>query len=459
MKETNQNNSDYSFIEEKIKERPLNKKKLIRKSILTAGAALIFGIVACITFLCLEPVFSKIISPKDEVELEQVVITEIVDEQPEELPEVVIEEMPIEDMMLEDETEGIVINGSTSDPVQQVIENATPTTIVETVSLELADYQLLYRKMYALAYEVQKSIVTVTGVKSDVDWMNSSYQSSAQTTGVIVGDNGKELLILADSKNIKNANALQVTFCDGTELEAKLKRTDGSTGLAIYGVELVTIPAVTREAYRYASVGSSYSASLMGSAVIALGFPTGVSSSVCYGAITSSSLMVSVPDANYQMLTTDIYGSTNANGVLINMRGQVIGFICQDYNSDEMKNIVYAYGISSIRKLVENLSNDVETPYLGLFLTDVTEQVEQDYGIPSGAYITKLGLNSPVMNVGVSSGDVIVEMAGKEIHSVSDYMAVLSELEEDQTIVMVLKRYAGDEYRDFSVEVKLSGND
>lgn len=451
-----QESNDFSFIEEKIKERPINKKKLVRKMILTAGAAIIFGAVACVTFLFLEPLFSKVIAPATETPLQQVTISEVSDDLSEELPDVTIEETPLEDMNLidDDPEDGIVL----TDEEIAALQNATgePVTIVETVPLELNDYQTLYRKMYALANEVQKSVVTVTGMTSDVDWMNTTYQLKSQTTGLIIGDNGQELLILADSKNIRNAGILKVTFCDGDMVNADLKRMDEVTGLAIYGVRLNQIPSVTKDAYAIATIGTSYSAGLMGGAVIAVGNPTGISNSVCYGAVTSNTLMVSVPDANYQILTTDIFGSQNSSGVLINMRGQVIGFINQDHNSDEMKNMVYAYGISSIRKLIENLSNDVETTYMGVYLTDVVEPAKSEYGIPQGAYITKVDLNSPAMNVGISSGDIIVGVEDRVIVGVSDYVAIMSELEPDQMINVRLMRLSGDSYKEYDVDVRLS---
>ena len=51
--------SDFEFLQEKIKERPINKKKLIQRTIITASLALLFGLLACLTFLLLEPVLNN----------------------------------------------------------------------------------------------------------------------------------------------------------------------------------------------------------------------------------------------------------------------------------------------------------------------------------------------------------------------------------------------------------------
>ena len=167
--EENQQNQDIEFIKEKVKERPLNRKKLMRRTLLTASMAVIFGLIACFTFLVLEPVFSNLLYPEEEPQ--QVELKE----------ENIAEEIGPEDMLLEEETQ----------------EESQPQTVVEKVELEMSDFQRLYRTMYALGQEVAKqSLVTVTGVSSDVDWFNTPYENQGRKAGVIVADNVLELLIL-----------------------------------------------------------------------------------------------------------------------------------------------------------------------------------------------------------------------------------------------------------------------
>ena len=55
--------SDYEFLQERIKERPINKKKLLQRTIITAASALLFGAVACLAFLLLEPMLSNWLYP------------------------------------------------------------------------------------------------------------------------------------------------------------------------------------------------------------------------------------------------------------------------------------------------------------------------------------------------------------------------------------------------------------
>ena len=62
------NQQKFEFITEKVKERPINKKKLIRKTLVTVSMAAIFGIIACLTFALLEPIISNWLHPEEKIE-------------------------------------------------------------------------------------------------------------------------------------------------------------------------------------------------------------------------------------------------------------------------------------------------------------------------------------------------------------------------------------------------------
>ena len=61
------NQQKFEFITEKVKERPINKKKLIRKTLVTVSMAAIFGIIACLTFALLEPIISNWLHPEEKI--------------------------------------------------------------------------------------------------------------------------------------------------------------------------------------------------------------------------------------------------------------------------------------------------------------------------------------------------------------------------------------------------------
>ena len=463
--------SDYDFIREQIRERPVNRAKLLRRFILTAGMALVFGLVACLTILFLEPKLSSWLNADEEMELKSVELPENTEEEEEysvhvipdeEDPEQLVIETPIKQMSLNDEDvlsanqaeENVSANKTPEPTPTPVPEDNEPKIVYEQVPLELEDYRQLYRKMYALSKEVSKSLVTVSVSPDITEWNNVADASAYQTVGMIVGQNGYELLILADSEKLTDPENLNVRFSDGSRGKITEKAHDADTGLAVYAIKLSDLSDATQENITAATLGSSYSSSILGNAVMAVGNPLGVSS-ICYGAVTSASKVVSMSDASYQIMTTDIYGSEDASGVIVNIRGQVTGIICTGHNDPGMENMIYAYGISSIRKLIEDLSNGRDRAWMGLEIAEITQEISQDLGLPQGVYIDQVELDSPALAAGLAKGDIIVKIGDITISSVNDYMNTLQSMEPGTVAQVSYLRSSGAEYKTMEAEVTL----
>lgn len=419
---------DFEFVKEKIKERPLNKKKLLRRTMITASMAALFGLVACLTFLLLEPLISNWLYPEEAPKAV-------------EFPEDTEEMLP-EDMLMTDEPETDI--PLTEDEKLDITMNWEPG---------VEDYRMMYDKLYDTAKEASKSIVTVTGVTSDVDWFDDTFENKGRTSGVIVADNGREYFIVTDSAAVEDVESINATFADGTQAAAELKKTDSVTGLAVITVKVSQLPQTTRDNIAVALLGSSNTANLVGTPVMALGSPLGTSQSVLYGAVTSAGTSLNMVDSAYKLLTTDMYASKNASGVLVNMQGKVIGIVNMRHNKEDMENLLSAIGISELKKTIEMLSNAKDRIYLGIYGTDVTAEVRNTLHVPVGAYVTSIEMDSPAMQVGIQSGDVIVRMNDTEIPSYREYITALNKLTPDSPVTLTVKRQGADGYREMEIEV------
>ena len=334
------------FMIEKIKQRPINRKKLIRRTILTASVAVIFGLIACFTFLILEPVISNWLYPEEEP---QVIV--FPEDQREMLPEEMLaENLPTESPAPADksETESVILE-------QEQIDD-----ILDRVTLDKDSYVELYEGLHRFIYDtedidgqtsISQYIVTIRGISSNIDWFNNIQESDSQASGVIIADNGKDLLILVDYTSLKNADSLVLDLSDGFyQIEAALKGWDPSTNLAVVAVDRYSIPAEWMEigGLAVAPMGSSNSRTLAGTPVIAIGSPMGTSDSIGYGMITAATTLSTV-DRNYKLLMTDIVGSRKASGALFNLKGELIGIIAGSKTSSETGNVINAYGISELK--------------------------------------------------------------------------------------------------------------
>lgn len=423
------------FLREKIKEKPVNKKKLLRRTIITAVMAVVFGIVACVTFLILEPVINNWLYPEEEAK--QVQFPE----------ETATEEMKPEDMLTEETVEEEIENVELEE--EQIEE------LLSQVQFGIEEYQMIYDELAALAKDINRSLVTVTGVISDVDWFNNTYENEAMTSGVIVANNGRAILILVNANSIKNADSIVVTFCDQKQAEAELIQKDSITGFAILSVPLLDIGEETMDVINIATLGSSNAKDLIGSPIIALGSPLGTSGSVCYGIVTSAGNVIDEPDSAYTLITTDIYGSKNATGVVANLRGMVIGIIDNSFNSEDKANLISACGISELKRTIEKLSNNEPRAYLGVHGTDVPEEAVAESGIPRGAYIKEIEMDSPAMIAGIQSGDVIIEMGDKTVAGYKELLNILNSAKPGEFINVKLMRQGVDTYLEMTVEVTL----
>lgn len=437
------NNTDRDFLKEKIKVKPINKKKLIRRVLITASMAVIFGMIACVTFLVLEPVISNWLYPEQKPQH----VTFPEDQ----------EEMSPEDMLAEKLPEESPAPTDSPDQDGDIrLPEAQVEEILSRVVFDLENYKELYGSLGEYARSLDRYMVTVTAVTSNIDWFQDVQESRNQCSGLILENNGKELLILTNYSTIRTAQRRIVTFLDNRQAEAQLKQKSTEMDMAIIAVNLSDlISDIEEEVPVIATLGSSNSRNLPGTPVIAIGSPMGISHSVGYGMITAVNTQLSMTDRNYKLLLTDIAGSKNASGVLFNLQGQVIGVVTGSKTGSDMDNRINAYGITELKKLIENMSNGKKTPYLGIRGVDVSEEANQELGVPYGAYIRDVDFDSPALKAGIRRGDVIISVDGKDVGTFNNYSNNLIQLTPGSTVELKIMRLFRNEYREMTFNIML----
>ena len=462
------NSSEYQFIKETIKERPVNRKKILMRIIMVVISALIFGAVSAAVFL----MTVRHYMPENEGSTEtHVNIPRDDDIEPVSADEAETEESREEgssgeaEEMTETSTEAaeaVSDNESGKDPLESNSgeegdgnrEKVNISYITEHVSLSVDDYKSLYRTLRNVAAEAGKSIVTVNAVTRDTDWFENPYENTHSLSGLVVANNGKDLLILSEMPEIGEDTEYNVTFPDNVTLPGEVKSVDNNTGLAVISVLLESIPDTTKAAITEAELGNSRGTNVVGIPVMALGSPLGVQGSQCFGRTTSNQREISMPDRNVHVLSTDIYGSEKATGVIIDYDGKVLGIIAQKTAMEEAPNLLSAYAISDLKDLIEKLSNGSSETYLGIFGTDVTEAVNERDGVPFGFYVTKIKLDSPAMAAGIQSGDVITRLGTADIENTRDYMDQMLKYQPGDETVITVERYSQGEYQEMTFEVE-----
>lgn len=449
MKENQEKNessqtSDFEFLQEKIKERPINKKKLLQRTVITASLALLFGLVACLTFLLLEPVLNNWLYPEEEPQIVTF---------PQEKNEMLPEDMLTEGEGTQTESEESVESSEDVALVQKPEDDISQTETGEEESTVL--YEEMYQGVREKYKEIETSMVTVTSVKSDVDWFNNTYESEGKIAGVIIANNNRELLVLTRRSPLKEAESIRITFCNGTSAEGKIKKYDVNTDLAVIAVELKYLKSATLDNVSVANLGSSADANLRGIPVMAVGNVLGYKDSVCLGMITSTGNILTMADNEYQLLTTDIYGSQNPSGILVSMEGNVLGILDNSHNNEDTKNLVSAIGITELKGMITKLSNGIDIPYAGIYVQDISGETRKELGIPQGAYILDIDMDSPAMEKGIQKGDIVIRVGEKEILGASDYMNAIRGYSKDTDVVISVLRYTKETYEEMQFIITL----
>jgi serine protease Do len=192
-----------------------------------------------------------------------------------------------------------------------------------------------------------------------------------------------------------------------------------------------------------------------GALVIALGSPLGTNYSISTGNITSVENEVVTKDRNYSVYTTDILASKNGSGVLINTKGVVIGMVIQDFSGSQEVSTLTAVSMREIGWMIESLKNGKDIPYVGLYLSTVTDDIAEDYDIPKGIFIKEVIADSPAMIAGLQNGDVITHINGEVVITDMRFSEKITQLIPGTSCEISVKRQNGNEYYEVKCTVTI----
>ncbi len=471
----------YKFMKESIKKQPPDWKKIV---LLIAGwlvLAAVGGLVAAAVFAVTEPKIAgaitkeekpaKVDIPGDEDPNSGQELDETISASSESAPvdssgsgteissstadnsvsDSTVSESTVTDSTDESETAEGTENSASAETTDGTDEptDADP----EAKDSSLKNYEALYRDMLEVTEKPKRALVTVIGITNQMDYFNQNYENQQQISGLVVADNGQDLFILTEYRIVENVERIQVTFWDETMVDATYQRHDPSTGLTIVKVDESKLDQATRDGLEIAPLGSSYLVS-QGDPVVAVGSPVGYSDSIAYGVVTSVTNKISALDNEYNLLTTDILGSTDGSGILVNLDGEIVGIIAQSYSA-KGNNVVTGIAISQIKKLIENLSNNVSHAYIGIRGQDVTDELSDKTGIPKGVLISQVADDSPAMMAGMKEYDVIVKLGESKIETIKQYHEQLQKYNTGDVVTVTAMRKGAEGYSEMTFDVTI----
>jgi S1-C subfamily serine protease len=468
--------SKFSFLRESIKKPEPDKRKRIKKAGMLLGSALVFGVVAALAFAFVYPRVAYVMAPpslqnsRDLQDNHASGIKGSVDGIPESSPtsaaSVAAEVSSAARTGLPDgnkQEPGTISDGSgtqgaagsqesdvsekgkgtqdqpegsaspglpetgrqeTRNSEQEGSRAAEENSNSSVPELTLESMELLTNQMQQVAEEARHAVVTVIGITQDLDWFNETYENQGQLSGLIVSGGSKEYFILTEYRVVKDVDRIMVTFFNGDTVDARYVRRDDATGLAVLRVMAEDVGRKTREEIQVADVGWVQPVS-QGQLVMAVGSPMGYSDAFTWGIVTSVNNSISVTDNVYRVITTNMQAGEDGSGVLLNMDGQVIGFMAQKLTDTKALGLVSCLPMAELYTLVQSLCANEEQVYAGVSGQEVVASISEKTGIPKGVWVDRVETDSPAMKAGIQKGDVIYKVDETDISSLRDFHTAL----------------------------------
>ena len=91
---------------------------------------------------------------------------------------------------------------------------------------------------------------------SDIFGRTASYQTSGAGSGILIGENEEEYLIVTNNHVIENTTSVKVQFIDGQSVDAEMKGTDSGKDVAVIAVRKSDVPEETKAKIAIAEIGS-----------------------------------------------------------------------------------------------------------------------------------------------------------------------------------------------------------
>ena len=280
-----------------------------------------------------------------------------------------------------------------------------------------------------IAKKVRASVVGISIYKT-----KESYTPSGYGSGIIMNDDG---YIITNHHVVDGALGINVELENGETYVADIIGTDERTDIAVIRIDA--------EGLLPAEFGNSDEL-LAGERIVAIGNPGGMSlaGTVTQGIVSALNRNISNGTYNTSYIQTDAaINPGNSGGALINIYGQVVGINTAKIMSIDYEGIGFAIPINEAKPIIDSLIKygDVYGRVkMGLTGQEIDEAASELNGVPVGIYIWSIEDGSPLVDAGITIGDIITHIDGSETATFSDIGAILKKKSPGNEIVLTVYR-------------------
>ncbi len=259
-------------------------------------------------------------------------------------------------------------------------------------------------------------------------------QQTGLGSGVIMSPEG---YILTNNHVVEGADAIEVVLPDARRATAKVIGTDPESDLAVLKIQLDKLPVIT--------LGNSDGLQV-GDQVLAIGNPFGVGQTVTSGIVSALGRNQLGINTFENFIQTDAaINPGNSGGALTDINGHLMGINTAIYSrSGGSMGIGFAIPASTARQVLESIvkNGQVVRGWIGVEPSELTPELAQTFGIrgDQGVIVTGVLNNGPAAAAGIRPGDVIVQVNGQPVRTVSELLTRIAALTPGQAAPFVLQR-------------------
>ncbi len=247
------------------------------------------------------------------------------------------------------------------------------------------------------------------------------YQAPMRSSGsgVLLTHNG---YLVTNNHVIEGASRIEVVMYNNARYYAKVIGIDPSTDLALLKIKGENLP--------FLPFGNS---DLLepGDWVLAVGNPFELTSTVTAGIVSAKARNIGVlRDRNNLQVESFIQTDAavnpgNSGGALVNLKGELVGINTAIATSTgQYAGYSFAIPVSLVQKVVDDLKlyGQVQRGLLGVQIENVDAAIAEELSLPvnRGVLVRRVNPGSAAESAGIRPGDVITEVDGKEVASVSE---------------------------------------
>lgn len=287
------------------------------------------------------------------------------------------------------------------------------------------------------------------------DRNKGTFYSYGSSSGFIVSPEG---YILTNAHAVSDAKKIDVSFSDGSNVEALMVGYDLNTDIAVIKIPTKKVPC-------YLCLGDSETLRV-GEYVLAIGNPLtsdNLYGSVSMGIISGLDRNVNIDGFTNTFIQTDAaLNPGNSGGPLLDMKGRVIGMntaksITAGYDSYgrsiSSEGIGFSLPIDDVLTIANTLIQHgcIPRPGIGITVYTLSEEDAESAALIPGVLVDSVNVGSPAESAGLRSGDVIVSCNGEALTDKDRLVEMVQAVPIGDPLTFSV--YRNGEYLDITVSI------